>query len=496
MGYCKFLWLKAELSQKCEHIERLEKYEQQEHGGHEFNHNHIELFAAEFFAVHADFHFVGEGFCAANPNEQASEQRHNGEKEAVGNIIENIEKLTLYNRGEAYFKIEHAVAEANNHAEHNADNKNQNRGFNAADFVFINKARHNGFHYRDGGGERREEYQNKEERADDVADEAHFVEDFGQGNEHKSRAGGSKALFAVKRENRGNDDKARQKRNACIEYFDLVYGGNEVILLARVRAVCYHNAHGKAHGIEELARRVEQYAEEFGNGEPREIGNEVNLQALERRACNAVFVGMRKCKRINRDADYYDEQGGHHEFGGLFYALINAQHNYSGRNAHIQQEPKQGLPFVGDKAREIIARARFGDIAATAEYVGECVFCNPTAYNAVVREDDYGYSRRYPAEEAEAFVKLAVCEKRAHARFAADGDFRCHEREAECHRQHNIYKQKKSAAVLCGKVREAPEVAQTHGRARRRQYEAEITCKPGPFFVFHEKNSYKYKDFV
>src|SRR5699024_1567021 len=101
--------------------------------------------------------------------------------------------------------------------------------------------------------------------------------------------------------------------------------------------------------------------------------------------------------------------------------------------------------------------------------------------------------RSQPAEEAKALVERAVSADAGQTGLASDGDLSDHQREAEGDGQNDIDQKEGTAAVLCGEVRETPQVSETNGRASRGKDKADAAGKAAAFF-FHlqtpiQKNS-------
>ena len=77
-----------------------------------FYHNNIHSFSAEFFAV--SLHFVDNPLWFYNPaDENAGENCNNRHKEAVADIVHQIQELADASVGERQFQIKKAVPERN-----------------------------------------------------------------------------------------------------------------------------------------------------------------------------------------------------------------------------------------------------------------------------------------------------------------------------------------------------------------------------------------------
>ena len=134
----------------------------------------------------------------------------------------------------------------------------------------------------------------------------------------------------------------------------------------------------------------------------------------------------------------------------------------------------------GARRAAVVRRGR-----AVSGQEGEQVLCHPAADDTVIRGDDHGHEGCQPAEEAEAPVEFFVRADAGQARFTADRDLGDHERKAECDHEHQIDQQENTAAILRSQIGEAPQVAQAHRGACRRQHEADAAGETASRFLFH-----------
>ena len=102
------------------------------------------------------------------------------------------------------------------------------------------------------------------------------------------------------------------------------------------------------------------------------------------------------------------------------------------------------------------------------------IFHDPAAYNAVIRQNQRRYCRRYPAEGSKMLVYVFVCTDNTFTGFSSDSYFGYHESEAECYSKYEVDEQEDSAAVLSGKIRESPYVSQSDGRTGCRENESDF----------------------
>ena len=236
---------------------------------------------------------------------------------------------------------------------------------------FVDDDGYHGFHQGDGGCQRGEQHQQEEQRSDDLAElaAAHAVKYLGQSLEHKPGAGLHGGLVAAgENEHCGNDHQAGQKGDAGIEDLNL---GNRFFntgFLFHIRAIGDHNSHGQRHGIEHLPHSAQHRVD----GEPGEIGDQIEFNALQRAGQGAG---------IYAHSDAQHDQNRHHKLvSGFDAALYAAEDDNKGNDAENSQ-PEHRLKGLSDKAAEIIVA---GSLHVMAGQEGDEIFGHPAADYAVI----------------------------------------------------------------------------------------------------------------
>ena len=255
----------------------------------------------------------------------------------------------------------------------------------------------------------------------------------------------------------------------------------EQVLLRHIRAVGDRDAHRERHRVEHLAARAEH-----GRGrELREIRHQIVLEA-----CQSARDGQ----RIERDDDDQNGEHRHHEAACVLDALLHAEdddktgdeykkHEPRGRAAEVQHGRRERTGVEADEAAEKAAVVRC--LERTARNERPQVLHDPAADDTVIRGDDERDKGRNPAEKTEPLVECAVGADARQLGLAADRELGDHQRKAEGHDQNQIHEQKDTAAVTRRQIREAPEIAQTDSRSRRRQNKADAARETASLLFFH-----------
>ena len=121
---------------------------------------------------------------------------------------------------------------------------------------------------------------------------------------------------------------------------------------------------------------------------------------------------------------------------------------------------------------------------ATSGEEGEQVLEDPAADGAVIGQDHHGDDAGNDADPAPLGVQHLIGGEGALSGLAADSDLGGQQRKTKGQCQNDIGQQENAAAVLGGQIGEAPDVAQTHGRACRGQDKAQRTGEITAF-LFH-----------
>ncbi len=207
----------------------------------------------------------------------------------------------------------------------------------------------------------------------------------------------------------------------------------------------------------------------------REIGDQEVFHTRKRTRTGEHVAG--------NDERKYDKQR-HHDSRNLFDAVFNAHEDDAECHCRKDNEPEFGRRTTADKGCK--ERVVGNQCRVMNDELIE-IFAYPSADDRVVGDDQDRNYRIDPSPEFHRSGRGVEAEgaDRAFSGRAADGSFRYDHRIPEGNRKQNVYKQKHSAAVLCRKIRKAPDIAKTDRGAGRGQNEAEFTCKRTAFAVVH-----------
>ena len=194
---------------------------------------------------------------------------------------------------------------------------------------------------------------------------------------------------------------------------------------------------------------------------------------------------MAQGEGIARDHDHQHQQNGHHVAGHPLNAALHAVVHDESRHAHEQQSEHHGRHRRGDKAGEI---AVLGSGSRLPGEVDHRIFRDPPADDGVVGHDQNRHQKGEDAEKFPLGTHGLVGADGALLGASSDGDIRGEQGETEGQHQHQIHQQKQTAAILCGKVRKPPQVADTHrtsgGSKDKSDLSGETAC-----FLFHDSQT-------
>ena len=352
-------------------------------------------------------------------NQDAGEQRHDRHEHGVGDKVKEVEELHTDNGD----RCPRTIAETGQHANDQAACRNSDGSRLALHVCLVHQHGNQCFHQRNGGGQRRKQYEQEEYRADNGA-ELHGVEYHRQSDEHQTRtAVYLRRIAAVERDNRRNDHQTGHKREQRVENLNLSDRVLKQIFLLHVGAVGDHNTHCQRHRVEHLSHRTKhgRYRK------LREIGQNIIFQALQR---------TRNGQRVDCDNDRQNGENRHHDTACLLDALLNTKDNDNGGRQHEQDEPR-GRSVEAENRRgqrtRIVANeiaeksAVVGRLKCVAADKGEQVFHNPSADNTVIRRDDERHERRQPAEESEPLIERLVRTDTGQTGLSSDGNLGNHQ---------------------------------------------------------------------
>ena len=185
---------------------------------------------------------------------------------------------------------------------------------------------------------------------------------------------------------------------------------------------------------------------------------------------------------IQSDDEDQDNENRHHELRYLFNALFNTAHNDNSRDADEDEEPDDRF----DRHTDIIGKERIvcHGRCLTADKADH-IFDDPSADGRIVGQNDRRNDRGKPADPGETAVERTECIDRRFAGLTSDGNLCDHQRKAEGNCKDDVDEQEHTAAVFCCKIREAPDVAETDGRACCGKDKSELTCKGASVLRVH-----------
>ena len=453
-----------------------QKQNEHDHGNNVAHHHAVELCAAEVLAVFLDL--GDDPLRPHNPADQnARQQADEGHEETVADVVHHVEQLRGRTVGQRQLEVERVVTKADENCRDervDADDGAHLLARLVEDLHAVGNERlHDGYTARQRGETKREE----EHRANDAPHAAHRGKDLRQADERQARAAGH-ALGAEENIDRRNDHQTCEEGNARVEDLDLVVGLVEVNVVLDVTAVGDHDAHAHAEGEEELAHRVKHDVQETRDGQPREVGLNVDKEAIHARARHAALVRVAEREREDRNADDEKKQSRHDVARKLFNALFHAAVHDPRRQREEEQHKDDGRDRRGDEGGEkAVLRRR----AAAREEVEGKILRDPAADDGVIRHDKRGDKEGEIAQKAPLLVERCKGVQRVLLRAAADGDVGREQGEAEGQHQHKVNEQKKTAAVLGAEVGEAPDVADAYRAAGCGQHKAERAAETTAF---------------
>ena len=164
------------------------------------------------------FHLVGHGFGADHPaDQQAGEERHDRHEYRVGDKVEKVEER----HAEDLDRSQRAVPQAGGQAEQQYEQGHGDRGRPALPVQLVAHDGDDGLHQGNGRGQRREQHQQKEHAANQMA-HPHAFKYLRQRSEHQAGAGVDAGwVAAVERHHRRYDHQTRDKGDRGVEDLDL-----------------------------------------------------------------------------------------------------------------------------------------------------------------------------------------------------------------------------------------------------------------------------------
>lgn len=190
-----------------------------------------------------------------------------------------------------------------------------------------------GLQDRDAAGQRREGGHDEEGKPHELAESRHRSKDLGQGDEHQAGAG-LHTFHSFKDEDGRNDHHTGEQCYACVKKLNLVDRRVDIHVFLDIGAISDHNAHGDAQGEEDLAHSIKQNLQESLDGQPFEVGRQIDGQSLESGARHACIVRVGECQREDGDRHDHDQHDGHQYFGALLDTFFNAVKDDPGCQEH------------------------------------------------------------------------------------------------------------------------------------------------------------------
>ena len=184
----------------------------------------------------------------------------------------------------------------------------------------------------------------------------------------------------------------------------------------------------------------------------------------------SLKFGTRKYKRagtchgIARRDDRKHNQKRHDDFADRFYAVLDAGNNDEEGRQYEEDKTDFSAERISDIIREKTVRSHGGGFSGQ---ISGTISDHPAAYHAVIREYQHGYHRVDPAADRKPFF-VAEGTKRADRALAGHPPYRRFRYDhgvTEGQHQYQVHQQEYSASVLRGKIREAPDIAQSDRRA-------------------------------
>ena len=341
-----------------------------------------------------------------------------------------------------------------------------------------------GFQHRDAGSESGKNSSDKEQDAHEGTGLAHSGKHLGQRDEHQAGAC-THALGAGEHIHGRNDHGTGQQSHTGIKNLDLVHGFVQVDLRFDVGTVGDHNAHRHAEGEEQLAHGVQQDLQKAADGQPFHVRGQVVAQPFHTGAHLAGSVLVAQGEGVTSDHHHQHQQNGHHVAGHPLNAALHAVVHDESRHAHEQQSEHHRRHRRGNEAGKITVLRSGGRLSGEVDHR---IFRDPPADDGIVGHDQNRHQKGQDAEEFPLGAHRLVGADGTLLGAASDGDIRGEQGETEGQHQHQIHQQKQTAAILCGKVREPPQVADTHrtsgGSKDKSDLSGETAC-----FLFHDSQT-------
>ena len=209
---------------------------------------------------------------------------------------------------------------------------------------------------------------------------------------------------------------------------------------------------------------------------------QIVAQTLQAGAQLPGGVRVAQGERVPGNDHYQHQQNGHHVAGYALNAAFHAVVHDKGSYAHEQQGKHHRRHRRGDKTGKVAVLSRCRRLSGKVDHG---VFGDPPADNGVVGHNKHRHQKGEDAEEFPFGTHLGVSTNGALLGAAADGDIRGEQGKTEGQHQCKVHQQKQTAAVLCRKVGEPPQVAHAHRTAGSGKHKADL---PGETacFLFHD----------
>ena len=389
--------------------------------------------------------------------------------------------------GQLLIEVPQVVAQADDNAKDHCDHRFDHRSHSTGHLEAVDHTGYDGLQHRHGAGNRGKEHHGEEQRADDVSGLAHGHEDLRQRNKHQRGAAGH-TFFSAEYDDRGDDHDAGQEGNDGIEELNLVNGFNQVGVIRHIGAVSDHYTHGHAEGVEELSQSVHDDIEELPHGQSVEIGDQVDLHALQTGGHLACIVFMLQGKGKDRNADNQNKKDRHDDPRGFLNTAADAHINDDGADQQEDIEienrlENKGRGFLkgcvrrGMSGDEIAEVTVFSRCSAVTGSKGNKVFQYPSADHAVIRHDQEGNDVSNPSDPTPALFHFSIGGKGTLLGKTADGNLGCQQGKAKGECQSNVHDQEKSTAVLGCQIGKTPDVSQADSASRRGENKTDRSLK-------------------
>ena len=457
---------------EIQHSRRLQEENEHDHRHDILDHNPVEALESELPAAVLDF--LDDPVRADHPADQDSRQHGDeGHHKAVADVVHQIQKLAHAAVGQRELNIELAISQRDDDRSDGVNKRQRNRGglpLGVEDFHTVGR---DGLQHRHTAGQRRESRHDEEGKSHNSAQSRHRGKDLGQGDEHQAGAG-FHAFYALKNKDRGDYHHAGEQGHTRVKIFNLVNGCVHIHVFLNIRAVSDHDAHGDAQGEEDLAHRVQQDLQEALDGQPLEIGRQINRKTLQACARHTGFIRMCERQREDRDGHDHDQHDRHQYLGTLLNSLLHAVKDDPGRQQHKDCGVERGLGWRSDEVRK---EAVLGRRAALSGQVDHDITGDPAADDRVIGHDQHRHQESQNSQETPLGAHLGVGPDGILTGPAADRDIAGQQREAESESQDKIDQNEEAAAVLSRQIGETPEIADADRAARGCHNETNLACK-------------------